>query len=68
MARQPYPSDLTDLEWEIIEPLLPPPINRGKPRTTNMREYEELPETSECFISPTITSYGLIPSQIRRSL
>ena len=38
MARQPYPSDLSDLEWEIIEPLLPAPTNRGKPRTTNMRE------------------------------
>jgi putative transposase len=38
MTRQLYPSDLTDLEWEIIEPLLPPTKNRGKPRTTNMRE------------------------------
>lgn len=38
MTRQPYPSDLTDLEWEIIEPLLPPPTNRGKPRKTNIRE------------------------------
>ena len=25
-GRQPYPSDLTDAEWVIIEPLLPPPL------------------------------------------
>src|SRR3982751_1996181 len=35
--RKPYPSDLTDQQWEIIEPLIP--VNRvGRPRTVNMRE------------------------------
>lgn len=38
MTRRSYPSDLTDLEWEIIEPLLPPAKNRGRERKTNMRE------------------------------
>ena len=36
--RQPYPSDLTDAEWAIIEPLLPPPVPAGAPRKTPFRE------------------------------
>lgn len=38
MARQPYPSDLTDAQWQAIEPLIPPPKPGGRPRKTNMRE------------------------------
>ena len=35
--RKPYPSDLTDQQWEIIEPLIP--VNQvGRPRAVNMRE------------------------------
>lgn len=35
--RKPYPSDLTDDQWTIIEPLIP--INAvGRPRVINMRE------------------------------
>src|SRR5512135_2917418 len=35
--RKPYPSDLTDEQWEIIEPLIP--VNTvGRPRTVDMRE------------------------------
>src|SRR5439155_12412181 len=37
-ARKPYPSDLTDDQWAIIEPLLPPPVAAGAPRKTNLRE------------------------------
>src|SRR6516165_12455014 len=36
--RKPYPSDLTDAEWVIIEPLLPPPVPAGAPRRTQFRE------------------------------
>lgn len=32
-----YPTDLTDDQWAILEPLLPPPKPRGRPRTTNLR-------------------------------
>lgn len=38
MPRKPYPTDLTDQEWQIIEPLLPPAKFGGHPRTTNLRE------------------------------
>ena len=35
--RKPYPSDLTDEQWAIIEPLIP--IHSvGRPRTNDMRE------------------------------
>jgi len=39
-TRKPYPTDLTDEQWEMIEPLLPPARTRhgGRPRTTCLRE------------------------------
>ena len=33
-----YPSDMTDAEWAIIGPLLPPARTGGRPRETDMRE------------------------------
>jgi putative transposase len=36
--RKSYESDLTDSEWNIIEPLLPPPSKEGTPRKINIRE------------------------------
>ena len=33
-----YPSDLTDGEWSLIAPLLPPARPGGRPRTTSLRE------------------------------
>ena len=38
MARTPYPSDLTDEQWQIVEPLIPPAEPGGRYRTVNMRE------------------------------
>lgn len=32
MSRKPYPSDLTDLQWDNIEHLFPPPQTGGRPR------------------------------------
>ncbi len=32
-----YPSDLTDAEWAIIEPLLVPPTRLGAPRRVDLR-------------------------------
>ena len=36
--RQADPSDLSDAEWEIIEPLLPAPKGFGHPRIVDLRE------------------------------
>ena len=38
MTRKTYKSDLTDKEWQIIKPLIPPPKPGGHPRTVDMRE------------------------------
>lgn len=38
LARKPYCSDLTDAQWAIVEPLIPPPKLGGRPRIINMRE------------------------------
>jgi putative transposase len=35
--RKPYPSDLTDAQWEIIRPLIPS-FRVGRPRLVDMRE------------------------------
>lgn len=32
-----YPGDMTDREWAVIAPLLPPPKSGGGPRTTDLR-------------------------------
>jgi transposase len=38
LARKPYQSDLTDAQWTTLEPLIPAPVDAGRPRTINMRE------------------------------
>jgi putative transposase len=37
MKRKPYPSDLTDEQWAILEPWIPRARPGGRPRTTDMR-------------------------------
>ena len=36
--RQAYPSDLSDAEWKVLEPLFPKPKGFGRPRTVDLRE------------------------------
>jgi putative transposase len=38
MARKPYPTDLTDEQWEIVRPLLPAAKPGGRPRSVDLRE------------------------------
>ena len=37
-TRESYPSDLTDGQWEILEPLVPASKRGGRPREVDMRE------------------------------
>jgi putative transposase len=37
-VRKTYPSDLTDAQWTILEPLVPASKQGGRPRTVDMRE------------------------------
>jgi putative transposase len=36
--RKPYKTDLTDAQWKIVKPLIPPPKPGGRPREVDMRE------------------------------
>jgi putative transposase len=38
MARRAYPTDLTDDEWRVLEPLIPPAKSGGRPRSVEIRE------------------------------
>lgn len=38
MARTPYPSDVTDGQWRLVEPSIPPPDPGGRPRSVDLRE------------------------------
>ena len=38
MERKPYPTDLTDAQWEILAPLLPEAKPGGRPRSVELRE------------------------------
>ena len=38
MATHHYPSDLTDAQWALIEPHLPPAPPGGRPRKTDVRD------------------------------
>jgi len=38
LVRKPYPTDLTDAQWAILGPMVPPSKHGGRPRTVNMRE------------------------------
>ena len=36
--RKPYPTDLTDEQWAVLEPLIPAARHGGAPRTVDLRE------------------------------
>jgi putative transposase len=38
MTRDAYPTDVTDDEWQVMEPLIPPAKSGGRPRGVDLRE------------------------------
>ena len=38
MPRRRYPSDLTDAQWRLLEPMLPPVKPGGRPRKHDLRD------------------------------
>jgi len=38
MERKPYPTDLTDEQWKLVEPMLPRAKPGGRPRKADLRE------------------------------
>lgn len=37
-SRRAYPTDLSNAQWDLVAPLLPPAKHGGRPRTVNLRE------------------------------
>ena len=38
MARKPYPSDLSEAQWRLVEKRIPSALPGGRPRTVDLRE------------------------------
>ena len=55
-----YPSDLTDAEWSIVEPMIPPARHGGRKRSVNVREV-----VNGTFYILRTVSYKGIPSIAR---
>ena len=56
MRTQPYPSDLTDDQWDLVEPLIPV-YPGGRPRTTAMRDVLD----AICYLVRTGCQWRYLP-------
>jgi putative transposase len=59
MERTPYPSDLTDEQYALIEPLIPPAEPGGRRRSVNMREVVN----GVLYLSRTGCSWRMLPGE-----
>ena len=62
MARTPYPTDLTDQQWWLIEPMLPRPKPGGRPRSVDLRELLN----AVLYLLRSGCSWRLIPHDLPR--
>lgn len=53
-----YPTDLTDRQWELVMPLIPPAKPGGRPRETNIREVIN----AVFYINKTGCQWRLLPN------
>lgn len=60
ISRKPYPSDLTDEQWRILEPLIPPAKSGGRPRDVNMREIVN----TMLYINRTGCQWDMLPHDL----
>ena len=56
-----YPSDLTDAEWALVEPMIPPAKHGGRPRDVNIREVLN----AICYVLSTGCQWQAFPSVAR---
>jgi len=52
-----YPSDLTDAQWQLVEPLVPPAKSGGRPRTANLRAVLN----AICYLSRSGCAWRALP-------
>ncbi len=60
ISRKPYPSDVTDEQWEQIEALIPKPRSGGRPRTIDMREVVN----AMFYLSRTGCQWDMLPHDL----
>src|SRR5271167_2741181 len=58
--RKPYPTDLTDSQWQILQPLIPPAKSGGAPRKVDMREVMN----TLCYQNRTGCQWDLLPHDL----
>jgi transposase len=55
-----YPSDLTDAEWALVAPLIPPARRGGRPRDVNVREVLN----GLCYVLSTGCQWAALPKDL----
>jgi putative transposase len=58
-AERLYPTDLTDAQWAVLEPLLPPPKPGGRPRTLDLRQVVN----AICYIDRAGCQWRMLPRE-----
>jgi putative transposase len=59
---QVYPTDVTDAQWAMIEPLIPPAKHGGAPRTVNLR----LVFNTIVYVNKTGCQWAMIPKDLAK--
>jgi len=62
-SRKTYPSDLTDEQWAIVAPLIPPPKSNprgGRPRQVDMREVLN----TLCYLNRSGCQWDMLPHDL----
>ena len=57
-----YPTDVTDEQWALIEPLIPPAKHGGAPRTVNLR----LVFNTILYVNKTGCQWAMIPTDLAK--
>jgi putative transposase len=62
VARKRYPSDLTDAQWALLEPLIPPArtASGGRPRRVDMREIVN----AICYLMRSGCQWDMLPHDL----
>lgn len=58
--RRPYPTDLTDAQWQVLQPLIPPAKSGGAPRKVDMREVMN----TLCYQNRTGCQWDMLPHDL----
>ncbi len=59
MKRKTYPTDLSDKQWKLLEPILPPPEQFGRKRCVDLREIIN----ALCYLARAGCQWRLLPGE-----